>query len=568
MTKRVVFAGGIQAKALARAYRLDIALDRDEDVYFIGTESMEREAAHRVIAAADILITDVSEAGESVPRALISENSNHISVPIVTADFLWPFAGAAHPRNAGSDALPAGPYPADFGDEFLDGLVAERMAEDAAVGTYTTLDVGKFADLDGLLRERLAAQARLDVLTGFDLADFIDQSFRSENLFATRERLRMPLFARITSTMLHRMGLNPLRANDLMEAPFPAGETPIHPGVLRHFGMTSPEPDHRYEMLDEGAFTFEQYCRRYMRYEWNEKLHAAILLSESNPALAIPALRLALETSPGSRAGLRALDDAERAVSDSRMLPPVALAAPAGYVPFTPTPPAPAAEEAPSEPYAEAEAEPLPELPEIYWKEPQASYAAAPIAEPEEEITHEDLFDPPADSTRDSSHSDATLPSMRYGFGGLRLAPQPGQTQLPLPPQRPAAEGADGRALVMFSAPAKPSTPPPDLDDEVPEQQTYVELPKVFGEPPEVMQTAAPGFSKRYVPLEPSKDLIEVLPRMLPNTRGLAGSVDRPFAAMPETMPPPPLRPILPPELHGEPAKQGLMSRLFGGSPK
>jgi hypothetical protein len=33
---------------------------------------------------------------------------------------------------------------------------------------------------------------------------------------------------------------------------------------------------------------------------------------------------------------------------------------------------------------------------------------------------------------------------------------------------------------------------------------------------------------------------------------------------MPEIMPPPPLRPILPPELQNEPPKQGFLSRMLG----
>ena len=59
MTRRIVFAGGVQAKALAKAYRLDVADGRDEDVFFIGAESMAREAAHRVVAAADVVVTEM-----------------------------------------------------------------------------------------------------------------------------------------------------------------------------------------------------------------------------------------------------------------------------------------------------------------------------------------------------------------------------------------------------------------------------------------------------------------------------------------------------------------------------
>jgi len=69
--------------------------------------------------------------------------------------------------------------------------------------------------------------------------------------------------------------------------------------------------------------------------------------------------------------------------------------------------------------------------------------------------------------------------------------------------------------------------------------------------------------TERYKPLAPADHLIAHLPRMLPNTRNLADAAEKPFAAMPETMPPPPLRPVLPPELHPEPLKTSLISKIL-----
>ena len=62
----------------------------------------------------------------------------------------------------------------------------------------------------------------------------------------------------------------------------------------------------------------------------------------------------------------------------------------------------------------------------------------------------------------------------------------------------------------------------------------------------------------------PESDLIDVLPRLLPVFNDLSTAVDRPYDSMPEVMPPPPLRPILPPETGEEPVKQGLLARFLG----
>ncbi len=269
MTRRIVFAGGVQAQALARAYRSDAAADRDEDVVFVGGEAELGEAALRAIAAADIVVTEATEAGEAVPERLLQGDTERIVVPVAYGDFLWPYAGHPHPRRS-VDAFPDGPYPADFGDAFLDSMLARHVPEDEAVRRYLAFDVAGTVDLDALLDDTLAKQALLDARTGFELADFVATRFRLTSLFATRERLHLPLFQHLAATVFDRLGAG---AAHVREAPFAPGEMPIHPAVLLHFGLAAPLPDHRYAVPDEGCVTFEAYCRRYLRYGRNEALH-------------------------------------------------------------------------------------------------------------------------------------------------------------------------------------------------------------------------------------------------------------------------------------------------------
>ncbi len=515
MTRRVVFAGGVQARALAQAYRLDIAGDGDEDVFFIGAEALVREAAHRVIAAADIVITDLTKDGETVADHLIPASAERIAVPVVRAGFLWPYAGSPHPRNAGTGALRDGPYPADFGDIFLDSMLSERVSEDEAVRRYLALDIAKQAGLDDLLDSTLNTLALLDARSGFGLASFVAEEFRRQNLFATTERLRLPLFRHVAGCVFSRMGVDRRRAETLMEAPFATGAMPIHPGVLRHFGMAAPLPDHRYPVLDEGTFSFEQYCRRYLRYEWNEPLHAAMKLAESNPADAIPLLRRALDVSPGSKAGQLALEDAERAAAEKAGEAPLMIPAQA------------AAAEGPI-------------------------YAPVDEALPDHQATSGLM---PGSLPAPASPVPAELPHYSpTGLGKLAFnGAEHGAFDNPVPAALPPISVFD---------PERPDFVIAGAEEDAPDQQPYVELPR-SGEPPPRQPPPAPA-ANRYVPLPPSSELIEVLPRMLPDTRGLANIVDGPFSAMPETMPPPPLRPVLPPELQPDGEPRGLVARLFG----
>jgi hypothetical protein len=569
MTKRVVFAGGVQAKALAKAYRLDVALDTDEDVFFIGAESITREAARRVVGAADVLVTDLSPAGPTVPDDMVQVGTLRIAVPVATCDFLWPFAARPHPLNAPAPGLPDGPYPSGFGDSWLDTLAHEGLDEDTCVGRYLTLDIAAAAKLDETLQANLEKLAKLDAETGFDLADFIADRFRKQVLFTTRDHLGLALFRHVAARLFGQMGIAPSRLSLIAEAYFPSGEMPIHPGILAHFGMETPAPDRLYPMLDEGYFSFEEYCRRYLRFEWNRLLHAAIAKAESNPSEAIPQLRLALETSPLSRTGQRALERAERAVSDASMLPPLALAPPPAAKPAPAPPPAatpqpvvapPVAFEAepsipePALPLRRAEPPPEPQddEPAPASLVPRAAFGSSLVSRPSYVPLEPDEEEaPPADSNH------APLPALGLAHWGrpaaASFAPGVGGTALP---------------LAMFPAPqSQPAAPvrPPTPAELLPEQQSYVELPLTPFEPSSATQSTNMPMTRtnRYTPLAPAEDLIPLLPSMLPNTRSMAGTVDKPFNAMPESMPPPPLRPVLPPELHPEPVKTSLMSKLL-----
>jgi hypothetical protein len=565
MTKRVVFAGAGQAKALAKAYRLDVALDTDEDVFFIGVESVGRDAARKVISAADVLVTDLAADGPSVPDDMISVGTLRIAVPVAVCDFLWPFASGPHPRNTYVPGLPDGPYPAGFGDSWLDAMAADGVDEDTAIARYLALDIAAAGGLDGALQASLGMLARLDAATGFDLADFIDDRFRKQSLFTTRDRFALPLFRHVAARLFGQMGVSGSRISLLSDTYFPSGSMPIHPGVLAHFGIEQPGPDYRYPVLDEGFFTFEQYCRSYLRFEYNKLLHAAIAKADSNPGEAIPQLRLALETSPDSHAGQRALDRAERVFSDSSMLPPLALSSSAAL--RRPPPAATVAPPTPVTPPAKPEAEPDTAAPPAARSEPtppppaaatpglvpRAAFGSSLVGRGQRALEPDDDDDEAA--AADSSH--ATVPVF-----GLTAWQRPNTANF--------VPGENETAIPLSLFPGQPETTaptaPPSINELLPEPQSYVELPLTPFEPNKSMSTSVNmpmTLTDRYKPLAPADHLIPLLPRMLPNTRKMAEAADKPFSAMPESMPPPPLRPVLPPELHPEPIKSSLLSKIF-----
>jgi hypothetical protein len=509
MARRIVFAGGQQMRALARIYRSEVATETDEDITYIGSEAIPRDAARRIIEVADVAVIETRTGGSVLSEDMLRPGAGVVRVPHVVADYLWPNAGRPHPLNRGEFIIPGGPYPADFGDSFLDSMMEDGVAEDAAVDRYRTINLASVAKVETMREARHASQLRLDEVTGLALADFIAANFRTNPMFLSRERLALPLVRRITAMVFRRLDADPGKAARIRESPFPGGAMPFHPSIVEHFGLTTLPEDGRYPMNDEGRFTFEEYCRRYYRFEWNEALHVALARAEVDPVAAIPELESALLRSPGSRRGQRALEMAQRAAGGRASHPPLA-------------------------PDPDEEAAPPSTAPALVVSTPPAKFLKRAVAPPGSPV---------------------------------EFTPFPNLPETPSPVPVPALVPLPVPATVQ-EAPQIRATPPPPRESVMSapaafsefEPQAYVELPR-FGEP-EIVAPPPPVRDPR-LPLPPSTDLIQVLPRVLPRPHGLVGVTDRPFSAMPETMPPPPLRPVLPPEMPPEPPKPGFLARMF-----
>jgi hypothetical protein len=534
MARRIVFAGGQQLRALARIYRSEVATETDEEIIYIGSEAIGRDAARRAIDAADVAVSETRTTGTILSEDMLRPGVNLIRVPHVVADFLWPNAGRPHPRNRGEFAIQGGPYPADFGDSFLDSMMDDNVPEDEAVERYGTINLASAARVETLREARHATQTRLDDMTGLALADFIhtnaESNFRVQPLFLSRERPGLPLVRRLTAMVFRRLGADPGRAARVRESPFPGGSLPFHPSVAAHFGLTYLPEDRRYPMNDEGRFTFEEYCRRYYRFEWNEALHIALARAETNPAGAVAELEAALLRSPGSRRGQRALEIAQRAAGGKTAPPPLS-----------------------TEPEEEAASSNF--APAIV---PTTPLSTIPVPGTQVPGTQVPATQVPATI---ASNLPAIVPANKFLQRALAPPGTPVEfTPFPTLPGAEAPVPESPKIRTTAPPPLEPIMAAPAAFSEF-EPQAYVELPR-FGEPDVVLPP--PPVRDPRLPLAPSTDLIQVLPRVLPKPHGLVGVTDRPFSAMPETMPPPPLRPVLPPELPPEPPKPGLLARLLG----
>jgi tetratricopeptide (TPR) repeat protein len=312
--RNIVFVGNCQAIALWRLYRDCLAEPGATRVSHVNPRATLGPSDRKTLAEADLVTVqdyDLFPFTEYV--GIIRRDATVIHYPVVMCGFLWPFAGRArHPKNRGYSFFGPGPFNVPMGDGFLNRLIRKGVSADEAVERYLSLDFNKVTSLNRLYEHTINTQRARDAKTGFSFADTIERFFRSESLFMDVGHVRLTVFRVMARQLYAAMGVSETTIENalanLINSPFPAArEMPIHPAIGRHFGLPYATETATYQFLYEGRVTFDEYVRRYMRYQWNQDLHEGIWLAtrrDDDRALAL--LDSGLRRSPESSIGHRA----------------------------------------------------------------------------------------------------------------------------------------------------------------------------------------------------------------------------------------------------------------------
>jgi tetratricopeptide (TPR) repeat protein len=305
---RLAFIGNCQIEALYNLYRKYVEPKADDIFRYIRSYESIGHADREFIGESDVVIEQVQDFRPKGDIAGIVTRARRIFVPVVNAGFLWPYAGQPHPLNKGEWFIEGGPFGSEASDAFLNRMINRKVPADEAVARYRDTDVNRAMNLDRLLELSLEKQRARDELAGFEIADVIAQHFRDEPIFRTPYHPNVRVTMALATQFFERMGVSiadteRMRASMLI-TPFPKEELPLHPSVVEHFGLRYANSQTRYRFLHEGAYTFEEYAERYMRYEWNAALHEGVALARTDDATrAVVRLRDGLAISPRSAQG-------------------------------------------------------------------------------------------------------------------------------------------------------------------------------------------------------------------------------------------------------------------------
>jgi hypothetical protein len=315
--RRIVLIGNCQMQAMMQLYQRFVAGRTGDRLRHVPSYADLTDDGRKAIEEADVVVEQLLDLKPKADTDGLSTATARLYIPMVTAAFLWPFAGQPHPKNAACPFLTGGPYGGEASDSYLNRLILSGTDPEEAVETYVNLDVRKRVNLDRLFELVMDRQRSRDEATGYDIAGVIEGHFRTEQIFLSpyhpNTRVSIALATRFFEQLgADRADIERMRAQTNI-TPFPKGELPVHPAVARHFGLTYVTPDRRYRFMNEGLFTFREYALRYMRYEWNDALEEGMSLTHNRdygPAMA--RLRQGLERSPGRHGSSRRMPPTSR----------------------------------------------------------------------------------------------------------------------------------------------------------------------------------------------------------------------------------------------------------------
>jgi hypothetical protein len=208
-------------------------------------------------------------------------------MPLIGARFLWPFVSAGHPRNA-ETITPwhgGGVFHGAVVDDQLCALMQKhdvgpdspQSAVDDVIAEYLALDYAELADLSGILERDFRMCGRIGGELGAQIAAVVQRDFRSLPLFFNVGGLGGHLIQLLACGVAAQIGL-PMDKHAASEAWFdlfggdepPFVAAPVHPSVLKHFGIEWAGSPGRFRWHYDGFLTMAEVAGRAIRLRSDE----------------------------------------------------------------------------------------------------------------------------------------------------------------------------------------------------------------------------------------------------------------------------------------------------------
>jgi tetratricopeptide (TPR) repeat protein len=279
---KIVFVGNCHTfsiKGLVQRALEDPELDLD----FFWREDREQDIP-TFIRGADRVVYHVTDYQQEDPiQAALDEVADRaIRLPYIAGNFLWPFSTQAHPRNAEeiSYFLGSGPYEPQFGDAQLIKMMQAHAGEPAEdiVDRFLELDFNSVQPLDRYYEFNRHKYQRLGQSCSLDLWSLVERYLIDHRPFYTCYHPSDLLMKAVGRFALEQFDVPSRQIARLVDGfdPFISGQMPIHPSVIRHFGLRGVDENTRYLYFPEGSFTAREYYIRFINFTYDRALHQAV----------------------------------------------------------------------------------------------------------------------------------------------------------------------------------------------------------------------------------------------------------------------------------------------------
>ncbi|MDX5929877.1 WcbI family polysaccharide biosynthesis putative acetyltransferase [Acidiphilium acidophilum] len=309
---RVAVIGNCHADIVAQVVRMALRSSQSLDCRHIVSYESTTAVDQQFIAEADRTLIQVTDFKNSRPgaqdQAINYRNPGYF--PLVAVNFLYPGAGKPHPRASESRTpyCPSGYFEGQVSDQLLIRLMTEYPHDSSAslVQRYLDADYAKIVDLDRIFEMNRIKSQRIGAAASMDLWPKIEAMFRYVPLFWTYLHPAGSLLRDICRHALRQLDVSLSEveieaAVDTVKEPLGFAHMPIHPSIVRHFGIEWATPRYRYRMMPEGRFTVSEFALRYVTFEHNDDLNRLIFNIhnniELNPYLAVPRINRIISAS-------------------------------------------------------------------------------------------------------------------------------------------------------------------------------------------------------------------------------------------------------------------------------
>jgi hypothetical protein len=219
---------------------------------------------------------------DSSIEQLVPESCHILRFPTLSGGFLWPLRAGKDPR----DSIIPGRFPFGILTQHVTDRIALEMLECKAqnndlLEAYYSIRISDRIDLDRLLEMECAHYRLQEKRCHIQMLNYVLENYREHRLFWVdlhpSSRLYCMLATRIIEELSH-CGISPfsksqeaifngVRAFFEQNDPSNDLQAPIHPEVLKHFGLKWVNGNTKYAIRDIGEFTHREFIAYYLQFD-------------------------------------------------------------------------------------------------------------------------------------------------------------------------------------------------------------------------------------------------------------------------------------------------------------